>query len=113
MLAVLPRLSSRPWPLANLTLPEEDTEALRRAVRFVCTSATFVGVWGRARRAAAAAAEDSALFGFWLVADMKADAAAVVALGFAVAEFKGYNVATVSQWTGTRGRHCHRGTWLE
>lgn len=93
MLAVLPRLSSGTRALANLApfgaLPEEDTEALRRMVRFVCTSATFVGVWGRARRAAAAAAEESALFGFWLAADMKADAAAVVALGFAVAGFRG------------------------
>lgn len=68
MLAVLPRLSSGLRPLANLTPPgallDEDADALRRTVRFVRTSATFVGVWGRARRAAAAAAEERALFGF-------------------------------------------------
>ena len=39
-------------------LPVEATDALRRTVRFVCTSATRVGVVGRARRAAAAAAAD-------------------------------------------------------
>lgn len=40
--------------LAPLT--DEDCDALRRSVRFVWTSATLVGVVGRALRAAAAAA---------------------------------------------------------
>lgn len=48
MLAALPRLSSGTRALADLAplgvLADEDTEALRRMVRFVCTSATFVGV---------------------------------------------------------------------
>jgi hypothetical protein len=93
MLAELPRRSSCVCPLGRraptAALPDEETEVLRRAVRLVCTSATFIGVWGRARRAAAAAAEDSALLGSWFAADMKADAAAVVAFGFALAVFKG------------------------
>lgn len=78
-------------------LPDEEIDALRRRVRFVCSSATFVGVCGRARSAAAAAADESDLFGFCLEADMKADAAAVAALGFTVAEVEGYErVADVS-----------------
>ena len=40
-------------------LPVDDTEGVLRRLRFVWTSATFVGVVGRALRAAAAAAEDS------------------------------------------------------
>lgn len=94
MLEELPRRSSWGYPLRcwEPTGPfrEEDTEALRRAVRLVCTAATLVGVSGRARRAAAAAADDSDLFGFGFAADMKAVAAAVVAFGFAVTEYKGY-----------------------
>lgn len=74
-------------------LPDEEIEALRRIVRLVCTSLTLVGVCGRARRAAAAAADESDLFEFCLAADMKADAAAVAALGFTVDEFRGYKRA--------------------
>lgn len=95
MLPELPLLSRRdvrrlspPGPLGPL--PEEETEALRRAVRFVCTSPTLVGVCGRARSAAAAAADESDLFGLCLAADMKAEAAAVAALGFTDAEVWGY-----------------------
>jgi hypothetical protein len=70
----------RLWP----SLPAELMLALRRRVRLVWTSATLVGVMGRARRAAAAAADESELdvFGSRRV---KADAAAVAAFGFAVA----------------------------
>ena len=61
----------------------------------VCTSPTLVGVCGRARRAAAAAAEERDLLGFCFAADMNADAAAVAALGFAVAaEVEGYGRVT-------------------
>ncbi len=62
-------------------------EALRRIVRFVWTSATLVGVIGRARRAAAAAAADSeGLLSRFL---LKTAAAAVAALGLTVAAVSG------------------------
>lgn len=51
-----------------LPLTDEDTDAVRRMVRFVWTSATLVGVVGRALRAAAAAAALSELvLGEWRV----------------------------------------------
>jgi hypothetical protein len=88
MLPELPLLSN----LKFGPLPDEDIEELRRMVRLVCTSATLVGDNGRARRAAAAAADDSARFGFWLLDAMKAAAAAVeAALGLAVLTASGYN----------------------
>lgn len=62
-------------------LPIEDIEPYLRSIRLVWTSATDVGVVGRARRAAAAAAEDSALFDAWFF--KKAWAAAVAAEGSA------------------------------
>lgn len=71
-------------PLSRL--PAEEIDALRRLVRFVWTSATLVGVWGRARRAAAAAAEERLCDEVWRV---KAEAAAVAAFGFAVAAVRG------------------------
>lgn len=77
--------------LACLLSPEagRSTEVLRRTVRFVWTSATLIGVVGRARRAAAAAAalrdpeEDSRR---WPV---KADRAADAADGLAVEALRG------------------------
>lgn len=58
-------------------LRELETDALRRCVRLVCTSATFVGVVGRDRRAAPAAAAARFAFDFWV--ERKAKAAADVA----------------------------------
>lgn len=89
MLLELPFLSKRGCcelllAAAEAELPTDDTEGLRRIVRFVWTSATLVGVCGRARSAAAAAADDKALFGFWLPDAIKAAAAAVEALGLVV-----------------------------
>lgn len=57
-----------------------------RSVSF-CTCATFVGVDGRARRAAAAAAADSV--GCCWSRFLKTAAAAMAAFGFAVAAVKG------------------------
>lgn len=57
-------------------LRELETEALRRCVRLVCTSATFVGVVGRDLSAAPAAAAARVAFDFCAV---KAKAAADVA----------------------------------
>lgn len=67
-------------------LPWEDTEALRRCVRFVWTAPTLIGLVGRARRAAAAAAADSDGFD---PRRLKTAAAAVAALGSAVAAVRG------------------------
>jgi hypothetical protein len=79
-------------------VPAEDTDALRRNVRFVCTSATLVGVAGRALRAAAAAAADREEFDSWR---LKTAAAAVVAWGLAVAEVRGCDIENiVSQLQG-------------
>lgn len=61
-------------------------DALRLRVRFVSTSATRVGVIGRARSAAAAAAADKEELDAWR---LKTVAAAVAALGSAVAEVSG------------------------
>jgi len=64
----------------------DETEALRRRVRFVWTAPTSVGVCGRALSAvAAAAAESDGLDSRRL----KAETAAVAALGFAVAVVRG------------------------
>lgn len=72
-------------PLSRL--PIDETEGLRRAARFDWTSATLVGVVGRALRAAAAAADESEVEAS---RRMNADAAAVAALGFAVSLVRGY-----------------------
>jgi hypothetical protein len=69
-------------------LPAEDTEPLLRRARLDGTSATLMGVVGRALRAAAAAAEDRVV----VVAGslrMKADVAAVAAFGLAVSLVRG------------------------
>jgi len=66
-------------------------------VRFVWTSATFVGVVGLAASAAAAAAADKEEFDSWR---LKTAAAAVAALGFAVAVVSGCLVdGMVSQYS--------------
>lgn len=116
MLPELPLLSSLGCcallrAAAEAALPTDDIDGLRRIVRFVWTSATFVGVCGRARSAAAAAADDNALFGFWLLDAMKAAAAAVEALGFAVAlvsccieEGKKSRLASRTRGTGCSGK---------
>lgn len=74
--------------VSGVLLPaDEDRDALRRAFLFVWTSATLVGVVGRALRAAAAAAALSEA-----VLDsrrVKAEMAAVAALGFAVEALRG------------------------
>lgn len=70
-------------------LAEEDCEALRRWVRFVWTSATLVGVMGRALRAAAAAAAlRDELLALWDV-PWKAERAAWAADGLAVEALSG------------------------
>lgn len=69
-------------------LPTDDVEPLLRIVRFVCTSATLVGVVGLDRRAAAAAADDKDAFEAWFF--KKACAAAVAAEALAVVPFRGY-----------------------
>jgi hypothetical protein len=78
-------------PLSRLAV--DDTEGLRRATRLDWTSATLVGVIGRALRAAAAAADESEGGADWS-RRMKAEAAAVAAFGFAVSLVRG--------WTGVR-----------
>lgn len=78
-------VSSRP----PLTLPvREVREGLLLCALFDCTSATFVGVIGRALRAAAAAAEDKDEVESRRL--MNTAAAAVAALGFAVSLVRGY-----------------------
>lgn len=67
---------SKPFrPAGSLVL---DPMEPRRCVRFVCTSATFVGVVVWERSAAAAAADDSFVLAFWLA--RKAWTAAVLAV---------------------------------
>lgn len=68
-------------------LPCDDTDALRFCVRFVCTSATLVGVVGRDRNAAAAAADEREEVD---ARRANAEAAAVAAFGFAVAAVNGW-----------------------
>lgn len=74
--------------VSGVLLPaDEDRDALLRAFLLVWTSATLVGVVGRALRAAAAAAALSEA-----VLDsrrVKAEMAAVAALGFAVEALRG------------------------
>lgn len=70
-------------------LPTDDVEPVRLRVRFVCTSATDVGVIGLALSAAAAAADESETFEERFF--RKADVAAVVAAGLAVARLRGCN----------------------
>ncbi|KAG7291716.1 hypothetical protein NEMBOFW57_001735 [Staphylotrichum longicolle] len=88
---LLPRLRKPDWSRKGCEAVEA-TEALRRCVRFVCTSATRIGVVGRARRAAAAAAADKELFDSWR---LKTAAAAVAALGFAVAAAVAWHVSSL------------------
>lgn len=64
----------------------EERDGLRRSARFDWTSATFVGLVGRAFNAAAAAADEREAFESLRP---KADAAAVAALGLAVSLVKG------------------------
>lgn len=68
-------------------LPMEEVEPALRTIRFVCTSATDIGVVGRDRRAAPAAAEASEALETWFL--RKAWAAAVAALGLALLGLKG------------------------
>jgi hypothetical protein len=79
--------------LCSLPLPRsrpagEDSDEARRCTLFEGTSATFVGGLDCARKAAAAAAEDNE---GWAVEwpRMKADAAAVAAVGSAVSFVRG------------------------
>ncbi len=85
----------------------DDTDALRRTVRFVCTSATLVGACGRALSAAAAAAEESERpvpgSRRW-----KAEAAAVVALVFAGDKERGC-IFRVRPSAQTQKSHMARG----
>jgi hypothetical protein len=52
----------RPLVVDPVELPMEEVEPLLRRVLLVCTSATDVGVVGRALRAAAAAADEREAF---------------------------------------------------
>lgn len=74
--------------VSGVVLPmDDDRDALLRVFLFVWTSATFVGVVGRALRAAAAAAalREAVLDS----RRVKAEMAAVAALGFAVEALRG------------------------
>lgn len=74
------RLPSRPGA--------DERDGLRRKALLDCTSDTIVGLIGRARRAAAAAAEERD--GVWLFSPRaNAEAAAVAALALAVSFVKG------------------------
>ena len=68
---------------------DDETDALRRSVRSVCTAATLIGGvgWARIAAAAAAAADDGCML-------MNAVAAACAALGLAVEALK--------TWVGLR-----------
>lgn len=66
----------------EIELPIEEFELVLRIVLLVWTSATDVGVVGRARNAAAAAAADKEAFDAWGL--RKANAAAVCADAFAL-----------------------------
>lgn len=95
-----------PRPMARFMLgtglrarrePSSDTEALRRTVRLVWTEATLVGGVGRARRAAAAAAEER----------LYAETAAVAALGStedAVGGWERDRIVSSSPWAGEKTR---------
>ena len=90
----------------------EETEGLLLlAVRLDWTSATLVGVVGRDLRAAAAAADDNDVDGSRRI---KADAAAVAALGLAVSFVKGCSIvmlALLSQWVVTRYERKRHKDW--
>lgn len=75
--------------LASAPLTDEEMDALRRRVRFVWTSATLVGVVGRALRAAAAAAALSEGVDDLRRVSVKAERAADAAEGFAVEALSG------------------------
>lgn len=68
-------------------LPMDEVDPTRRIILLVCTSATAVGVVGRERKAAAAAAEDREALEGWLF--KKAWAAAEAAEGLAVDALRG------------------------
>jgi hypothetical protein len=68
-------------------LPIEDVDPVLRIVRLVCTSATFVGVVGLDRSAAAAAAEERDAFEAWF--RRKTEVAAVMAAALAVDPLRG------------------------
>ena len=76
-------------PLADpaTELPIDEVEPDLRSILLVWTSPTDIGLVGRARNAAAAAAADSDALETWFF--KKAEAAAVAALALAVEEFKG------------------------
>jgi hypothetical protein len=76
-------------------LPIEEFELVLRIVLLVCTSATEVGVVGRARNAAAAAAADKEALEAW--GFRKANAAAVCAEAFALGPLLKDYVCTVSE----------------
>lgn len=59
-------------------------DALRRRVRFVWTSATLVGVMGRARRAAAAAAAEREVLESWRRKTAAAAAWAAASAGWGI-----------------------------
>lgn len=71
----------------RVELPTEEVEPALRSIRFVCTSATDVGVVGRDRIAALAAADAREAFDIWFF--KKAWAAAVAAFGFALLRLSG------------------------
>lgn len=88
---LLPR-RSRVWPSGPLVdpaieLPIDELEPALRSILFVWTSLTDTGVVGRARNAAAAAADESDAFEAWFF--RKAEAAAVAALALSVEVIKG------------------------
>lgn len=66
----------------------DEVDSARRSILFVWTSATDVGLVGRARKAAAAAADEREALEAWLF--RKAWAAAVAAEGLAVDAFRCY-----------------------
>lgn len=96
-----------PFVIGDSVRDDEATDALRRRVRFVCTSATRVGVMGCARRAAAAAAADNVELGSWR---LKTAAAAVAAFGSTVAAVKGCTMKGMSAWDSRSSRY-HRASF--
>jgi hypothetical protein len=68
-------------------LPMDEVEPARRSILLVCTSPTDIGVVGRDRRAAAAAADESDALEAWFL--RKAEAAAVAADGLGLEIFGG------------------------
>jgi hypothetical protein len=84
-------------------LPIEEFELVLRIVLFVCTSATDVGVVGRARNAAAAAAADKEALDAWGL--RKANAAAACAEAFALGPWPKDCSSEVS--VVLKARHLH------